>query len=170
MLACFNRSIDVTSGDDEKFAQYGQLLNAAVCEAVRPWLVRELTIRVGEIDGELAERIEGTALEVERSIAELVAADVDEPLSGPLERIRVATQPLNDELERRGVAPPARNPVDQQMRPLDRYELGPMTFRDLSEAMHEAGITWGAAKAHLHLARHRAPGIPPNTPTGDSSA
>ncbi len=148
---------NVSSSDDEKFIQYGQVLNIAVSTAVRPWLIRELTTRVGSIDAELARAIEGAAEQVERSIAELVAADVDEPLSGPLERIRRSVEPLNAELDQRGVQPPRRNTLDQQMSPRDHHELGPMTFRDLSDAAHDAGITWGAAKAHVHLRRRQSP-------------
>lgn len=150
-------SQNVSSSDDDKFTQYGQVLNAAVSTAVRPWLIRELTIRVGSIDDDLARAIEESAEEVERAIAELVAADVDEPLSGPLERIRRSVAPLNAELDQRGVQPPTRNRLDQQMSPRDHHELGPMTFRDLSDAVHDAGITWGAAKAHLHLRRRQSP-------------
>jgi len=78
-------------------------------------------------------------------------------LSGPLERIRQAVAPINNALAERNVSAPRRNAVDEQMRPNDTYELGPMTFRDLSDQVHEAGITWGAAKAHLHLKRRQAP-------------
>ncbi len=147
---------DMSSSDEEKFEQYGRALHAAVSEAVRPWLVREVSSRLGSADDELALLLEETAQDVERSIDELVGADVDQPLSGPLERIRLCVEPLNSELDRRGVEPPARNTVDRQLRPLDRHELGPMTFRDLSDGVHDAGINWGAAKAHLHLKRRRS--------------
>ena len=106
-------------------------------------------------DPEVSELIEAVAVEVETSIAELVDADPDAPLSGPLERIRRTVVPVNEFLQRRDVPKPMRNTMDVEMHPEDLYDLGPMTFRDLGDEVHDAGITWGAAKAHLHLKRHR---------------
>ncbi len=142
--------------EEEKFTQYGQVLCAAISEAIRPWLNSQVLSRVKMLDDELDEAMEHAAVRVEKSIAELAAADVDAPLSGPLERIRQGVEPLNAVLDQRGVEPPRRNAMDQQMRPDDRHELGPMTFRDLGDAVHDAGIGWGAAKAHLHLQRRRS--------------
>jgi hypothetical protein len=42
--------------------------------------------------------------------------------------------------------------------PADPYDLTPMTFADLDPELAEAGIAWGAAKAHVHLARRRTGG------------
>ena len=44
------------------------------------------------------------------------------------------------------------------MFPDDLYDLTPGSFRDLDPALHEPGLEWGAAKAHVHLARRRAAG------------
>lgn len=142
--------------EEEKFTQYGQGLYDAISKAIRPWLNHQVLNRVKVLDDEMARAIEICAAQVEESIADLAAADVDAPLSGPLERIRQGVEPLNAMLDQRGVDPPLRNAMDQQMRPGDRHELGPMTFRDLGDAVHDAGISWGAAKAHLHLQRRRS--------------
>ena len=34
----------------------------------------------------------------------------------------------------------------------DVYDLSPATFADVDPALHEPGLVWGAAKAHVHLA------------------
>ncbi len=44
------------------------------------------------------------------------------------------------------------------MFPDDDYDLTPASFGDLDPALHEPGLVWGAAKAHVFLARRRAAG------------
>jgi hypothetical protein len=39
--------------------------------------------------------------------------------------------------------------------PDDDYDLTPAAFADVDPAHHEPGLVWGAAKAHVHLARRR---------------
>lgn len=141
--------------DDEAFAKYGADLHHAVSEAIRPWLRGSVAPLIPEIDAALDDVLLDIARNVEEAIRVLVDADVDAPLSGPLERIRQAVTPLNSALAERGAPQPQRNPLDVEMRPHDIYELGPMTFRDLSDDVHDAGIAWGAAKAHMHLRRNR---------------
>jgi hypothetical protein len=38
------------------------------------------------------------------------------------------------------------------------YDLTPASFADVDPALHEPGLVWGAAKAHVHLARRRREG------------
>ena len=42
--------------------------------------------------------------------------------------------------------------------PDDVYDLAPASFADVDPALHEPGLVWGAAKAHVHLARRRRDG------------
>ena len=42
--------------------------------------------------------------------------------------------------------------------PDDVYDLAPATFDDVSPDLHDPGLRWGAAKAHVHLKRRRAAG------------
>jgi hypothetical protein len=42
--------------------------------------------------------------------------------------------------------------------PDDVYDLTPASFADVDPALHEPGLVWGAAKAHVHLARRRRQG------------
>lgn len=150
------------ASDEAKFLNHGQRLHRAISGAIRPWLDAVIETRIANtsIADQLDETLDEITLAVDRSITELINADVDQPLSGPLERIRREVEPLNDLLDRLGVSPPHRDAVDVQMRPADRHALGPMTFRDLGDDVHEAGITWGAAKAHLHLQRRQRPDTP----------
>jgi hypothetical protein len=155
-------NIAFDANDEAKFFEHGERLQQAITGAIRPWLDAVIESRLPDtaISAQLAETLDDITTAVDRSIVELINADVDEPLSGPLERIRREVEPLNDAFDRLGVPPPHRDAVDVRMRPADRFALGPMTFRDLGDEVHEAGITWGAAKAHLHLQRRRRPDAP----------
>ncbi len=145
--------------DEAAFERYGLDLVAAVNAAIRPWLNSVVAARIGpatvppETTAEIDAAIEKIATQVNRSLTELATADVDEPLSGPLERIRRETTPLVGALDDAGATRPRRDPVDTEMRPDDVYAIGPYTFMDLSTDVHDAGIAWGAAKAFLHRSR-----------------
>jgi hypothetical protein len=55
-----------------------------------------------------------------------------------------------------GVPGAVRDEFLQTQFPDDVYDLGPAAFADLDPSLHEPGLIWGAAKAHVHLARRRA--------------
>jgi len=55
-----------------------------------------------------------------------------------------------------GVPPVDRDEAARTMFPDDDYDLTPASFAELDPALTEVGIVWGAAKAHVHLARRRA--------------
>lgn len=145
-----------TSTDDEQaYIYYGELLREAVAEALGPWLVTQLRDRFS-IDPELlADAIDVVVADADARLKVLVHADVDNPLSGPLERIRGAVEQLNPRLVELGAVPPTRDPFDVRIRPDDVFALGPVAFSDLSDRVHETGITWGAAKAYLHQSRRK---------------
>ena len=42
--------------------------------------------------------------------------------------------------------------------PDDPYDLTPGSFADVDPSLHEPGLVWGAAKAHVVLARRRREG------------
>ena len=46
---------------------------------------------------------------------------------------------------------------DQQVHlfPDDDYDLAPANFADVDPSLAEPGLTWGAAKAYVHLQRHK---------------
>jgi hypothetical protein len=54
-----------------------------------------------------------------------------------------------------GVPPVARDPVAVEAFPDDPYDLTPGSLADLDPGLVEAGIAWGAAKAHTVLRRRR---------------
>lgn len=139
----------------EAYTSYGLALVSAVDAAIGPWLQGVVLDRFGgtipdENQGLMEAAIEAAAVDAHWLLTELAVASADTPLSGPLERIRRAVKPVNDALAAAGVPQAHRDPVDVEMRPEDIYAIGPFTFIDLSAEVHDAGISWGAAKAYIH--------------------
>jgi hypothetical protein len=140
------------------FAQIGESLTAALVAAIPAWVEAVARARSSEsIDrDELADVADEIIESVEARMATLIAADIDEPLSGPLEIVRQSAEPLSRFLANAGANPPERDPYDIAARPDDRFAIGPMTFLELGQPVHEAGIEWGAAKAFVHRSRRVA--------------
>jgi hypothetical protein len=46
-----------------------------------------------------------------------------------------------------------RDDAEARLHPDDVYGLVPAAFADLGPEVHDAGLVWGAAKAHVHLRR-----------------
>lgn len=88
----------------------------------------------------------------------LLALDVDEQRTGPLALVREAVPYPTAVLRAAGVPPVTRDEVAERQFPADVYDLSPASFAELDEALHEPGLVWGAAKAHVHLSRRRAEG------------
>ncbi len=146
----------VTTNDDERaYVDYGEQLREAVSQAIQPWLVNQLRVRFSIEPDLLTTEIGAVAADADARLCELVHADVDTPLSGPLERIRGAVEKLSPRLVELGAVPPTRDPFDERIRPDDIFALGPVAFSDLGDRVHQAGITWGAAKAYLHQSRRK---------------
>lgn len=144
----------MTDSDAQQYAAHAEALRRAVLDAVPAWIDRVLepfAVPSDAADRETAAA--ETVAGIDERLAVLAASDPDVAMSGPLELIRQSTVPLQRWLADRGASAPTRDPWDVRSSPDDVYALGPMTFRDLSEEVHVAGITWGAAKAHIHLRR-----------------
>lgn len=130
--------------------------------AIEAWIVRVVSQHlVGTSSSdEFAERTvevaRATHAHVVPALRELLTADVDDQRAGPLAVLRGCVGPANDLLDQAGVTPPHRDPVTVSMFPDDPYDLGPANFDDIDPSLHEIGLVWGAAKAHLVILRHRA--------------
>jgi hypothetical protein len=98
------------------------------------------------------------AIDIGPRVRALLALDVDEQPTGPLAVIRTAVRYPTDVLRAEGVAPVARDEFAVATFPDDVYDLAPASFADLDPALHEPGLVWGAAKAHVVLRRRRAEG------------
>ena len=141
---------------DAAFASAGLALGEAVLTALPGWAERVVVERAGP-DHEVAGREAGerVAEAVARPLAQLFSADVDEQRGTPLTLLRAHHGPVTDLLHQLGVVARPRDETDVAAAPGDVYSVAPRSWRDLGEAVHEAGLRWGVAKAFAHRARHR---------------
>jgi hypothetical protein len=122
-----------------------------VADAWSPGLGRTLLTAAAEA-GEQARRVVGVRVRA------LLALDVAEQPTGPLAVLREAVAYPTEVLAAAGIPPVERDEFAERAFPSDRYGLSPAAFADLSPALHEPGLVWGAAKAHVILARRRVAG------------
>ncbi len=87
----------------------------------------------------------------------MLETDVDAQRANPLALIRPAVGYATAVLDEAGVPEVRRDEFEVRAFPGDRYDLSPARFDDIDESLHEVGLVWGAAKAHLVLTRRHAP-------------
>ncbi len=97
--------------------------------------------------------------EVGGQVRALLARDVDDQPTGPLALLRTAVRHPTRVLADGGIPPVARDEVARRLHPDDPYDLTPAAFADIAPELHEPGLVWGAAKAHVVLARRRREGL-----------
>lgn len=153
--------------DAAALAAYARALADGVDATLPPWVVRSVLVRHGELTGraappEVAEAAEAAAEAAAGDVAPRVRAllgrDVDDQPTGPLALLREAVRYPTEVLVEAGVAPVARDESARRLHPGDLYDLAPAAFADIDASLHEPGLTWGAAKAHVVLARRRREG------------
>jgi hypothetical protein len=101
--------------------------------------------------------------EAQRDVAprvrSLLRTDVDEQRTGPLAIVRSAVVYPTGVLAAAGVPRVVRDEHAERLFPVDVYDLTPGAFADLDPGLQEPGLAWGAAKAHVVLARRRREGL-----------
>jgi hypothetical protein len=115
-------------------------------ESVDPESIRDAVDRAGQ----------AAVADVGRRVGDLLALDIDEQWTNPLSIIRSAIRYPTEVLAEVGAAPVPRDDQARRFMPDDVYDLAPAAFADLHPDLHDLGIRWGAAKAHIHLQRRRA--------------
>ena len=152
--------------DDERLAEIAGVLADRVEAVVPTWIERLVVERVAAWRGEVADAVRAEAViageaarsEVAPAMRALLATDIDEQATNPLEVLRVATHHAHAVLDRHGVPPVDRDEFSQRSFPADVYDLMPATWSDVDPSLQDPGIAWGAAKAFVHKARRRAEG------------
>lgn len=152
--------------DDAQLAAIATALADAVDAALPAWVERAVVALVeahrGVIDGDTraAARAAGAraAEDVGGRVRTLLATDVDDQRGNPLAVLRTAVRYPAEVLAAAGVPPVVRSRFDEEAFPEDVYGLSPATWGDVDPALHERGLVWGAAKAHVVLRRRRAEG------------
>jgi hypothetical protein len=149
------------SADERKLHEYAVALADAVDEALPRWIER-CVARYVAVEGDVARQVrEITAVasaEAAVQMRELLFADIDVQRRNPLAVLRAAVRYPTSLLASLGVPAPDRDAFAERAFPDDRYDLSPASFGDVDPSLHEPGLVWGAAKAHVHLQRRREEG------------
>jgi hypothetical protein len=152
--------------DTPQLGPYSQALFDAVVDAVPSWITRRLheiaqlapSGDKGTVLNEATHVAQQTQHFVRNHLYQLLSQDVDVQRSNPLHILRQSNSIATAVLQSAHIPPVHRDEFDKSALPDDIYAIGPHTWRDLSEEVHEAGITWGAWKAATFIQRRRAEG------------
>ncbi len=147
------------------FQRYGSALADAVEEALPGWVQASVERHLqpgslpadarADIESEIERAGRAAVADVGGRLRDLLGHGPDDQWTNPLSILRTAAAYPTQILKDHGVAPVERDRHAQRIHPDDIYDLTPGAFADFGPEVHEHGITWGAAKAHLHLQNRR---------------
>lgn len=149
---------------EQMLAGYAEALLDVVDEVIEPWVQRCVTQRWQDYTGVEADaalrRAAAEAGAVARRetmpvLRSLLAADAEAQWTAPLAVLRRAVVYPTEVLRGAGVPAVVRDDFAERNFPDDVYGLSPASFADIDERLHEPGLVWGAAKAHVVLRRRR---------------
>jgi hypothetical protein len=150
--------------DLEALARYSDDLVAAIQVTLPGWVQRVIADRWdqwqgGEPPPELVEAGREAATEATEAVVpalrELLSLDVADQASNPLAVVRRAVAFPTRVLASTGMPGVVRDEQAERLFPDDVYDLVPGSFADLDPEVHDPGLRWGAAKAHVLLRRRR---------------
>ena len=146
--------------EDELLARYAEALADGVEQALPGWVAAAVARRlpIEEVERrheQIVEAGRAAADDVGPRVRELLRLDIDEQWTNPLSLIRSAIRHPNRILAAAGAPEAIRDQQAVRFLPEDVYDLAPASFADLAPELHDLGISWGAAKAHVHLRRRR---------------
>ncbi len=154
---------DGPADDEALFRALSERLRVDVVAATPGWVVRSVerihdawagsTPAAVRVEAEQAGAAAAAALD--RRLGDLLGRDIDGQRTNPLSLIRGAARWPTEVLSRAGVPPVVRDDFERERFPDDVYGLAPAGFADLGPGLTGVGMAWGAAKAKVHLARHR---------------
>jgi len=154
------------ASDDERLAAYADALADGIEAALPGWVEAQVARIMSAWSGAVPDDVRAEAGRAGRAAREelgpqvraLLALDIDEQRSNPMTIVRTAAAYPTAVLRSVGVPPVERDASAEAQFPDDDYDLVPTRFADLDPALHEPGLHWGAAKAHVHLQRRKREG------------
>ena len=155
-----------SDADLSQLASHARALADAVEAALPGWVARSVEARCHEagvavsaaVEADVAGAAHGCVDDVAPRVRALLDADIDDQTATPLALLRGAVRWPTGVLARAGVPAVRRDEFRERSFPDDVYDLTPSSFADVDPALQDPGLAWGAAKAHVHLARRRAEG------------
>ncbi|HPU38344.1 MAG TPA: hypothetical protein PLS63_02135 [Microthrixaceae bacterium] len=152
------------SDDEARFREYSVQLVDAIDAVIVDWVhrcVEGSCVRAGRPYDQAVEAATTAAAaacrgDVGAQLQHLISLDVDDQRVTPLQVLRSAVSYPGTVLADADVAPVDRDRFEREAFPEDLYGLTPAGFGDVDPSLAEPGLVWGAAKAHVHLRRHRS--------------
>ena len=141
----------------------GRALAQAISDALPGWVERSVRRRLEDAGRPLDPEVMATAAdagaraaaEVGTAVRELLERDVDRQATTPLSLLRGAVRYPTSVLQEAGLPPVERDDAQEALFPNDPYDLSPASFADVDPSLAEPGLVWGAAKAFVHMQRHK---------------
>ena len=154
------------SVSDGRLSEYSQTLFDTCVVAVPEWItnrIQHVCLMSGGVVPEIVTtKVAGVAratqAQVQIDLMALLSVDVDAQRTNPLQVLRGSTLMATALLIEAGIPPAQRDEFEVRSMPDDMFALGPLTWRDLGDDVHDAGIEWGAWKAAMIISRRRAEG------------
>ena len=154
------------SVSDGQLSEYSQRLFDACVVAVPEWITNRIhnvcLMSSGIIPEIVTTKVAGVAqatqAQVQIDLMALLSVDVDAQRTNPLQVLRGSTLMATALLIEAGIPPAQRDEFEVRSMPDDMFALGPLTWRDLGDDVHDAGIEWGAWKAAMIISRRREEG------------
>ncbi|MSO59539.1 MAG: hypothetical protein EXQ63_04360 [Ilumatobacteraceae bacterium] len=154
------------SAPDFELSEYSQRLFDACVIAVPGWITSRMQhacLMAGGVVPEIVttkvvDIARATQAQVQVDLMVLLSTDVDAQRTNPLHVLRGSTSMATALLVEAGIPMARRDEFEIRAMPDDMYAFGPLTWRDLGDDVHDAGIEWGAWKAAMVIGRRRDEG------------
>jgi len=152
--------------DEAALGEYANGLVTGVERVAGPWLqglINNLKPGLASTP-EVAAELDSFVATLVATLRELLDRDISDQTIAPLEVMRRSVGFATPILANADVAPVDRGDFEIRNFPDDVYNLTPASFAEIHPDLHEPGLMWGAAKAHVHLRRRREAPQPPAAP------
>lgn len=157
--------------DENKLAEYASALADGIDAELDDWIRQAIASRVSSsagadaVEGLTSAAIADARADVVPRVRTLLATDIADQRTGPLDILRSGVRHITAALDALGAPRRPRGDFEQRAFPDDHFDLSPASFADVAPSLHEPGLMWGAAKAHVHLRRREASAEPISPPT-----
>jgi len=149
---------DSSLADDETaLAAYAHTLVEAIEAVVGDWIRWSIADHRADLatSPEADAAVEAGSAAISSELRQLLSQDIADQTEAPLQVLRRGVRFATEVLATAEVVSVIRDDFAVKAFPDDVYGLAPATFADVDSSLHEPGLVWGAAKAHVHLRRRR---------------
>ena len=143
--------------DEAALAAHAMTLVEAVDAVIGDWIRWSIAARAPHLAVSAAAdaAVDEGGAAISAELRSLLSLDIADQTEAPLQVLRRGTRFATAVLRKDDVPPALRDDFAARAFPDDVYDLAPASFADVHPSLHEPGLIWGAAKAHVHLRRRR---------------